>query len=203
MLTDLSFLLQKHCWGPCQQRSSHGDQIPARWRSAVLSLWRAACCRGQVRWRILKWTHWDQQPHFFSFPLSCLSLRECDGSQCAEKACSMLLSQFVPYQKKGGIVWVCYVTLIKYTWASIFFLNLQNRHKLDMISYGCKMNRRWEYKIFLPPPSYHSLGLTMKFCLCVQDICLRFLPPETSAPQPLTFITSWPFVMYKGNENIY
>ena len=39
--------------------------------------------------------------------------------------------------------------------------------------------------------------------LTTQDICLWFIPPGASAPQPLPLTTSRPFVMYKGNENIY
>lgn len=39
--------------------------------------------------------------------------------------------------------------------------------------------------------------------LTVQDVCLGFFPAEASAPRPLPFVTSRPFVTYKGNENIY
>ena len=39
--------------------------------------------------------------------------------------------------------------------------------------------------------------------LTAQDVCLRFIPPGAPAHQPLPLTTSRPFVMYKGNENIY
>lgn len=86
VLTDLSFLLQKHCWGSCQQRPSHSDQIPAGWWPEILTLWWAAGRRGQVSWELTKHTETDSTTFFCVTLCFCLSLSRIDWKYYADRA---------------------------------------------------------------------------------------------------------------------